>query len=703
MLTSCLDVLAPTYSSIPLDFLSEAFTHSISNDAMIQREHRAAQYVRMSTDMQEHSIKNQVDAIALYAARRGLTIVRTYEDAGRSGLRLDGRPALEELIGDVRLGRADFSVVLVYDVSRWGRFQDTDESAHYEFICRQAGVSIEYCAEQFANDGSLTATVIKNIKRAMAGEYSRELSVKVHAGQCRIAAMGFRRGGPAVYGLRRCLVDSKGKRKGKLSFGQWKSITTDRVILVPGPPHEIKTVNRIYRMFVEKGMLLNDIAYCLNTEGIENAQGRPWQPSGVRDLLKNESYVGNNIFNRTSVALKGKWRRNHPSKWIRVKGAFEPIVSQDLFDRAQKILKENLSYTPNELLDFLSAIWCRYGTISVETVSACKSAPGPQAYQRCFGGLMPAYLLLGFQKPRLKNWARNQNFRTAMNREIIEGVKRHGGSARLLPGGYMLHVNDEITLGTSVVRLVINEYGDRRWNLGYKTRTRPDILIVARAEEGQDQLLDYFVLPYLLIGRNWLTFSEGDSARVDPFEMASLSPLLELLGRVPIQPSLPEFDALPRMTCGESTAFERGIAWPSADVERSISGNINSLRIMLADQSFADLMCAHGIRSMPRPLAPVETGQAPRERDYGQSMLDFAVVWTFVSKLMSYPRICSRINDAWPQFQGDMKMTYLSVLTKGPLARLPWAFARSQRPICEAPASPSASSVHSKGVLDCQP
>jgi DNA invertase Pin-like site-specific DNA recombinase len=122
--------------------------------------------------------------------RRGLTIVRTYADAGRSGLRLDGRHALKQLIGDVKSGMADFKIILVYDVSRWGRFQDCDESAYYEFLCKEAGVSVEYCAEQFENDGSLTATVLKNIKRAMAGEFSRELSIKVHAGQSRIGGHG---------------------------------------------------------------------------------------------------------------------------------------------------------------------------------------------------------------------------------------------------------------------------------------------------------------------------------------------------------------------------------------------------------------------------------------------------------------------------------------------------------------------------------
>jgi hypothetical protein len=138
----------------------------------------------MSTEHQKYSTENQAEIIAQYAARRGFEIVRTYEDAGKSGLRLDGRLSLQTLIADVRSGSADFEAVLVYDVSRWGRFQDADESAYYEFICREAGIKVHYCAEQFENDGSLSATIIKSMKRAMAGEYSRELSAKVFAGQC---------------------------------------------------------------------------------------------------------------------------------------------------------------------------------------------------------------------------------------------------------------------------------------------------------------------------------------------------------------------------------------------------------------------------------------------------------------------------------------------------------------------------------------
>src|SRR5688500_1929589 len=115
---------------------------------------RAAQYVRMSTEHQRYSIEFQSRANGTYAAARGYEIVRTYADRGISGLDLRKREALKQLLADVVSGSADFGVVIVYDVSRWGRFQDPDESAHYEFICRQAGVRVDYSAEPFDNDGT---------------------------------------------------------------------------------------------------------------------------------------------------------------------------------------------------------------------------------------------------------------------------------------------------------------------------------------------------------------------------------------------------------------------------------------------------------------------------------------------------------------------------------------------------------------------
>ena len=93
-----------------------------SNKPMGDAPIRAVQYVRMSTDHQQYSTENQSDVIQEYAAKHGITIVKTYTDAGKSGLRIDGRESLQQLIRDVTTGKVDFDCILVYDIGRWGRF-----------------------------------------------------------------------------------------------------------------------------------------------------------------------------------------------------------------------------------------------------------------------------------------------------------------------------------------------------------------------------------------------------------------------------------------------------------------------------------------------------------------------------------------------------------------------------------------------------
>src|SRR5579864_7412139 len=94
---------------------------------------RAAQYVRASTEHQQYSIQNQSLAIESYATVHNMQVVQTYSDEGKSGLTLKNRKGLGQLLQDVENGEMQFSIILVYDVSRWGRFQDVDESAYYEY------------------------------------------------------------------------------------------------------------------------------------------------------------------------------------------------------------------------------------------------------------------------------------------------------------------------------------------------------------------------------------------------------------------------------------------------------------------------------------------------------------------------------------------------------------------------------------------
>jgi DNA invertase Pin-like site-specific DNA recombinase len=467
---------------------------------------RAAQYVRMSTEHQQYSTENQGDKIREYAARRNIEIVRTYADEGKSGLRIDGRQALQQLIADVQAGKADFQIILVYDVSRWGRFQDADESAYYEYICRRAGIQVVYCAEQFENDGSPVSTIVKGVKRAMAGEYSRELSAKVFAGQCRLIELGFRQGGPAGYGLRRVLIDQSGSVKGQLSRGEHKSLQTDRVILQPGPDEEVAVVNKIYRWFVEDNLLESEIADRLNAKGIQTDLGRDWTRATVREVLSNEKYIGNNVYNRRSFKLKKVRVVNQPEMWIKKEGAFEGIVPPDLFYTAQGILRARAHrYTDEELVEKLRRLFQQHGYLSGLIINEAEGMPSAAAYAHRFGSLIRAYQAVGFTPDRDYQYLEVNQFLRRLHPEIVGQTERMiaevGGTVVRDPATDMLTVNREFTVSLVLSRCNVLDDGRRRWKVRFDTSLAPDITVAVRLDETNQAALDYYLLPRLEFGQ----------------------------------------------------------------------------------------------------------------------------------------------------------------------------------------------------------
>jgi DNA invertase Pin-like site-specific DNA recombinase len=356
----------------------------------------AAQYLRMSTEHQQYSPENQSTAIRRYAEGHGFTVVRTYYDPAKSGLSLKNRRGLRELLQAVTGGNTDYKAILVYDVSRWGRFQDTDEAAHYEFLCKSAGAPIHYCAETFVNDGSLSSSIMKALKRVMAGEYSRELGVKVIAGQKRLAQLGFKQGGIPGYGLRRLLVSENRTPKQILAHGEMKSISTDRVILVPGPACEIEEVREIFRKFTVDGMSFKAIARDLNQRGVPSIKNKQWTHSVVASLISHPKYVGFNVFNRTTMRLGSAPVAVQTSDWVICPGAHEAIVDTKTFALAQKI-RDRTARKPNEqLLEALRSLLAVKGKLSNQIIDECIELPSSRTIGHRFGGLRHACELIGY-------------------------------------------------------------------------------------------------------------------------------------------------------------------------------------------------------------------------------------------------------------------------------------------------------------------
>ena len=489
---------------------------------------RAAEYVRMSTEHQQYSTHNQSAAIRDYADRRGIEIVRTYADEGKSGLSIGGRTALQRLIADVEGGAADFNVILVYDVSRWGRFQDADESAYYEYICRRAGIGVAYCAEPFENDGSPVSTIVKGVKRAMAGEYSRELSAKVFAGQCRLIELGYRQGGPAGYGLRRVLVDATGAIKGALRRGEHKSLQTDRVILVPGPAEEVAWVHAMFRWLIEDDLSFAAIAARLNAAGVRTDGDRPWSARTVRTVLTNEKYIGNNVFNRTSFKLKRLHVDNPPAMWIRREGAFAGIVPLEIFLTAQDIITARSTRLSDEdLLAQLQRLYAEAGQLSGVLIDQAAGMPSSPTYRSRFGSLARAYALIGYRSDRDQDrLALNRRLR-AMHPGIIArteaAIADLGGRVRRCGETDLLRLNDELVVSLVLARCQTLADGRHRWRIRFDPAgLAPDLTLAVRLDHANQSELDYFLLPALDLPRHEVRLCNRTSADFECFRFDDL-------------------------------------------------------------------------------------------------------------------------------------------------------------------------------------
>jgi DNA invertase Pin-like site-specific DNA recombinase len=358
----------------------------------------AAQYLRMSTEHQQYSLENQSDIIRAYAVAGGYEVVKTYSDAAKSGVTLRKRKGLQQLLEEVVGGTAQFQVVLVYDVSRWGRFQDADEAAHYEFLCKSAGIPVEYCAESFTNQTGLTNAVMKALKRAMAGEYSRELSVKVKQGHERLARMGFRQGGPPGYGLRRMLLASDSRPSRILEHGEGKGLT-DRVILVPGPEEEVSVVREIFQLFTKERKSLKEIPRILNGRGTPFLNGVEWDHQDVRRILTGCKYTGCLVYGRKTESFGAKATLTPRAKWVINSTAFEPIVSQSMFDEAQRIIASwTINKTDGEILDGIRGLLRTKGRLSAGIIQTSRDVPCLTTLNRRFGGLLNIYTLLAYKR-----------------------------------------------------------------------------------------------------------------------------------------------------------------------------------------------------------------------------------------------------------------------------------------------------------------
>lgn len=505
-------------------------------DPAVTSPRRAAAYVRMSTDHQKYSTDNQMDAIRDHAAKNDLELVRTYADEGKSGMQAKGRDAFQTMIHAVVDGRADFDLIIAYDHSRWGRFQQNHEAAYYAYLCLNAGVEVHFCAGGFPNDMGPLAELMWTISSMQARNYSRDLSAKVWTGQCRLIRLGYRQGGTAGYGLRRVLLDESGLTKFELKRGDRKSLQTDRVILKPGPAKEIRKVRWIYDQFTRHGKTEAAIARALNDQGSFTDLSRPWTSGTVHQILTNKKYIGNNVYNRTSGKLTARRRTNAPQEWVRAEGAFTPVVSKEVFLAAQAIIDErSRQYSNAEMLAQLAALFQKHGTLSGLIINEADGLPSAGAYQSRFGSLIRAYHLVGFTPNRDYRYIDVNRALRMLHRQTVsttvEALRAEGNQITRDPVTDLLSLNGELSASIVIARCHESGTGILRWKVRFDSSLGPDVTIAIRMNRANDHPLDYYVLPRIDMTCHRLGLSEENGFMLDTYRHDRLEGFMALTGR----------------------------------------------------------------------------------------------------------------------------------------------------------------------------
>jgi DNA invertase Pin-like site-specific DNA recombinase len=477
---------------------------------------RAIAYYRHSAqDRQENSIPIQREQVREWADKNGVEIIEEFCDAGKSGLNSEDRPAFTKMMEEWVKKRRDFQYILCLDVSRWGRFQDIDLSAQFSAECRKAGKQVIYTSIGKPRENDPLYPVYVQFERFRAAQYSRELSDKVWRGCVKIVEQGYWAGGKPPYGTKRLLLDEKREPLHTLSPGQRKGIQNQRVTLVEGDPDQIATIHRIFHEFVELGYSEYKIAEGLNRAGIPSPGGKRWAAASVLARIRNETYLGTLVYNKTSQKLKTPKVHNPTDKWVRTPEAFEGVVGNDLFERAQKILEaRRLKYDPERMLSQMEDLYAKFGILRPSLSRLNPEMPPASAYARHFGSWDQAFQHLHADQ--------RQRTRQMVHEKICQHIPN------VLPYSDFYVLDQKLTVSIQPAIPIPDGYAEY-WPIRPDDRHVIDMTLgVLLSDPKHLEILGYIALPRGLSGKTTWRITSS-STRTELFGRTDLAFLQQLL------------------------------------------------------------------------------------------------------------------------------------------------------------------------------
>jgi hypothetical protein len=280
----------------------------------------------------------------------------------------------------------------------------------------------------------------------------------------------------------------------------------------------------------------SEIAGRLNELNARTDLDRPWTRGTVHEVLTNEKYIGNNIYNRVSFKLKKKRVINTPDMWIKKEAAFDPIVPPEAFYTAQGIVRARARrYTNEELIERLRSLYQNRGFLSGLIIDETEGMPAASVFAHRFGSLIRAYQMVGFTPDRDYRYLEVNRFLRQLHPEIVvqtEGrIAELGGAVLRDPGTDLLRVNDEFSVSLVLARCQTYASGHNRWKVRFDSSLAPDITVAVRLDQVNKAPLDYYLLPRLDFGQPRLSLADHNPVEFESYRFDTLDYLYGMAER----------------------------------------------------------------------------------------------------------------------------------------------------------------------------
>ena len=232
--------------------------------------------------------------------------------------RTANRPQFQEMISTAKQKNKPFNAILVWKLSRFAR--NREDSIIYKNLLRKQGVEIISINEQI--DDSPAGRLFEGMIEVIDEFYSTNLSQDTIRGMKENARRGFLNGGSIPYGYKRIRVKTENGEKSRLVIEE----------------EHATLVRKMFQLSI-KGLGAKEIAKTLNNEGYTTRKARKWETNAIQYILRNETYTGVMIFNRTEKTSAKPVVRPE-DETIRVENAHPAILDKETFQLTQTCIDQ---------------------------------------------------------------------------------------------------------------------------------------------------------------------------------------------------------------------------------------------------------------------------------------------------------------------------------------------------------------------------